>query len=87
MSTTISLDSRKVFSIASDMDEINQHLRVSHDMVMDQLCDFTTNDLGSTLKVLERIFFLTSQIPQKLSEAMALNDELTELVRAAKLTA
>lgn len=87
MTTTISLDSRKVFSIASDLDDINQHLRVSHDMVIDQLCEFTTNDLGSTLKALERIHFLMNQIPQKLSEAMALNDELTELVRAAKLTA
>lgn len=85
--TTTSLDSRAVFSIASEMDEIHNHLRISHDMVVDQLCECTMDDLGSLEKMHERIFFLTNQIPQKLAEVMALNEKLMELGRAARLPA
>jgi hypothetical protein len=78
MTTTISLDSRAVFSIASDMEDIHRYLRITQDMVMDLLCDYTTNDADAQTKMYERVFLLVEQMPVKLDEMNALNCQLLE---------
>ena len=84
---TNSLDSREIFSIASGMDEIHTYLRISHDMVLDQLCEGSPGDLISMGRMQERIFHLVGEYTNKLSEIEVLNDKLMGLTRAENLTA
>lgn len=81
MTTINSLSSREIFSIASDLDDVQNHLRITHDMVLDQLCEGSLSDLASMEKMHERLFLLIGGIPVKLAEMAALNEKLMEMSR------
>ena len=87
MTTINSLDKRAVFSIAGDLDNIHDNLRITQDMLMDLLCDFSLTDFDAVKKMHERIFYLVEKMPTKLDELNALNDKLLALSHSTTLTA
>lgn len=87
MTTAKILINTPVFSIASDLDDIQNHLRITHDMVLDQLCEGTQTDPASMEKMHERLFLLVGSIPKKLAEMAALNEKLMDFARAEKQAA
>ena len=81
MTTTNSLSSIDVFSIAGEIDNIRNHLRVTQEMMMDLLSDSALGDVDQMRKVNERLWLLVDQIPAKLSELNELNDDLLKIAR------
>ena len=82
MTTTISLNKRDTFSIAGDLDDIQDYLRVTQEMVIDQLMDYCSSEPGAALKMQERILVLVNQMPAKLTEMNELVCELLEVSKA-----
>ena len=81
MTTTNSLSSIDVFSIAGEIDNIRNHLRVTQEMMVDLLSDSVLSDVDQMRKVNERLWLLVDQIPAKLSELNELNDDLLKIAR------
>lgn len=81
MTTTNSLSSIDVFSIAGEIDNIRNHLRVTQEMMTDLLSDSVFSDVDQMRKVNERLWLLVDQIPAKLSELNELNDDLLKIAR------
>lgn len=81
MTTTNSLSSIDVFSIAGEIDNIRNHLRVTQEMMVDLLSDSALGDVDQMTKVTERLWLLVDQIPAKLSELNELNDDLLKIAR------
>ena len=81
MTTINSLSSIDVFSIAGEIDNIRNHLRVTQEMMVDLLSDSALGDVDQMTKVTERLWLLVDQIPAKLSELNELNDDLLKIAR------
>ena len=81
MTTTNSLSSIDVFSIAGEIDNIRDHLRIMQEMMMDLLCESVLSDVASMGKMQERLYLLLNQIPAKLAELNELNDDLLKIAR------
>ena len=87
MTTTNSLSSIDVFSIAGEIDNIRNHLRVTQEMMVDLLSDSALGDVDQMTKVTERLWLLVDQIPAKLSELNELNDDLLKIARKETVAA
>ena len=81
MTTTNSLSSIDVFSIAGEIDNIRNHLRVTQEMMIDLLSDSVFSDVDQMRKVNERLWLLVDQIPAKLGELNELSDDLLKMAR------
>ena len=87
MTTINSLSSIDVFSIAGEIDNIRNHLRVTQEMMIDLLSDSVFSDVDQMRKVNERLWLLVDQIPAKLSELNELNDDLLKIARKETVAA
>ena len=87
MTTINSLSSIDVFSIAGEIDNIRNHLRVTQEMMIDLLSDSVLSDVDQVRKVNERLWLLVDQIPAKLSELNELNDDLLKIARKETVAA
>lgn len=75
---------RTLFSVASDLDGIQNYLRISQEMVMDELCNSTPSDFESMERLHERVFFIMDQFPEKIAQMERFNSELITMSGAEK---
>ena len=63
-------------SIAGELSIIQDYLRITHELVVDQLCNVSINDPVSVWKTHERLEILIELIPKKLQELELLGNAL-----------
>ena len=67
-----------------DLEVILTTLRVTNEMMLEQICHVFPNELESVVKTHERLFVLLEMIPSKLEELEELYGALVTLHRESK---
>ena len=82
--TAAILDKPTAWEIAMDLEVIHTSLRVTNEMMLEQLCTVFPKDFNSVTKTHERLFLLIELIPKKLEELDKLHDALLTIHRESK---
>ena len=82
--TTAILEKPTAWDIAMDLEVILTTLRVTNEMMLEQLCHVLPNELESVAQTHERLFVLMEMIPSKLEELEELYGALVTLHRESK---
>lgn len=82
--TTPILVKPTIWSIASDLNAIHTSLRITYEMMIDQLGDTVLTDIVGVTCTHERLFLLLELIPDKLKEMERLDNALLSIGRETK---
>lgn len=80
-------NNRTLFQVVGELDGIQDYLRISHQLIVDQMCEATVGDAKSMETVHERLYVLMDSHPAKLAQMAVLSAELHQIGRAAKQAA
>lgn len=79
------IETRSVFRVADELEQLQGYLRIMRELITDQLCSYSVDDTESMGNSLERIHFLVNLLPEKLEEMSALNRELFSFSKKLEL--
>lgn len=70
------IETRTIFKITEDLEQLHDDFRIMQGMLIDQLCSYTPGDEESMGLSLERIHFLINLIPEKLANMKVMSAEM-----------
>ena len=82
--TTAILEKPTVWEVASQLDSIRDHLRITHEMMIEQLSDTLMTSVEGVSITHERLFLLLDSVTGKLKEMERLDNVLLTMGRESK---
>lgn len=77
-------ETRSVFQVADDLEQLQNYLRITRELMTDQLCGYEVDNNESMNSSLEKIHLLTNMMHEKIAHMTVLNEELFSFCRAEK---